>query len=148
MSYQRQSVKTDFIVPSLAGNGKFVRARENSNLWAEVFAMVEKINHFKTPQDFYGGIDPTVGVQEVFDHLKGWHKKSVKTFVLSGPLAAQQFGSGKKHVVQWSYGCLAPKAARAKVVVRKYDDKATDWTDYREVTEHLTWGQICSICAI
>lgn len=93
-------------------------------------------------------VDPTAGVKEIFDHLKGWRKKDFKAFVLSGSFVAQQFGSGKKHVVQWSYGRLDPKATRAECVVQKYDAQATDWTDCREVTEHLTWRQICAMCAI
>ena len=51
-------------------------SEKNANRWAEVFALVNKINTLKTVDDFYGTVEPPCyGLKEVYDHLLKLVKK-------------------------------------------------------------------------
>lgn len=122
---------------------------KNANRWAEVFALVNKINTLKTVDDFYGAVEPPCyGLKEVYDRLHGWRKRAFRAFIMSGDFVLEHWSFDNSYDMKyWGWGRYNEKASRCYVNVHHYDHPI-DWEDFTEEKTKWGWDQLCAALPI
>ena len=120
----------------------------NAREWAIIYHVLNQIRGLKSVGEFYGTIEPTVGLKEIYDRLTGWRKLAYKAFIMLGSFVLSRFGTNNVPE-QWTWGRYCPNPHHCDVLVRKYPEHATDWSELQsEKDETMTWEQVCAMYSI
>lgn len=122
---------------------------ENAQQWATVYYMINLINSLQSVDDFYGAVEPTIGMGEIYERLRGWRKQTFRNFIMSGDFVMDRFGKDWcVSKASWNYGRYNTHPDRCDVRVRKYPEHAMGWEDFVEEARTMSWQQICGLYAI